>query len=287
MRVADRFWIILRHAAVSTYRNGLIDTAKGAAFSSLLSFFPVLTTLATVLVQANAERVSQAIAKFLFEVVPPGTEDLVQYAFTLRGARPNWLIAGAAIVSIWSASDVIVSLMSGFQAAYRTPNTRSFWHQRWVAILLVFSAILPALGASLLLVFGEKIETLVLFWFNLLAPGSVLAGLVGFLSRVASNVIAIATLVIVTSWLYRFAPSLPKRWKRVWPGAMVATVLWSLATLGFGWYVRNIATYNIMYGSIGAAIALLIWMYMISLIALFGCAYNAETEKLKKEGVIE
>jgi membrane protein len=68
---------------------------------------------------------------------------------------------------------------------------------------------------------------------------------------------------------------------------MLATVLWSLATLGFGWYVRNIATYNIMYGSIGAAIALLVWMYLISLIALFGCAYNAETEKLKKEGVIE
>ncbi len=287
MRVVDRFWIILRHAAVSTYRNGLIDIAKGAAFSLLLSFFPVLTTLATLLVQANAERVSQAIAKFLFEVVPPGTEDLVQYAFTLRGARPNWLIAGAALVSVWSASDVIVSLMSGFQAAYRTPNTRGFWHQRWIAILLVFSAVLPALGASLLLVFGERIAAFVLFWFNLLDPGSVLSGLVSFLSRVASSTIAIATLVIVTSWLYRFAPSLPKRWKRVWPGAMVATVLWSLATLGFGWYVRNIATYNIMYGSIGAAIALLIWMYMLSLIALFGCAYNAETEKLKKEGVIE
>jgi membrane protein len=286
MRLTDRVWLILRHAAVSTYRNGLIDIAKGAAFSSLLSFFPVLTTLATVLVQANAERVSQAIAKFLFEVVPPGTEDLVQYAFTLRGARPNWLIAGAALLSVWSASDVIVSLMSGFQAAYQSPNTRSFWHQRWVAILLVFSAILPALAASLLLVFGERIEALVLFWFNLLAPGSMLAGLVGFLSRVVSNVIAISTLVVVTSWLYRFAPSLPRRWKRVWPGAMVATALWSLATLGFGWYVRNIATYNIMYGSIGAAIALLIWMYMLSLIALFGCAYNAETEKLKREGVI-
>jgi membrane protein len=287
MRLLDRFWLITRHAAVSTYRNGLIDIAKGAAFSSLLSFFPVLTTLATVLVQANAERVSQAIAKFLFEVVPPGTEDLVQYAFTLRGARPNWLIATAALLSIWSASDVIVSLMAGFQAAYRSPNTRSFWHQRWVAILLVFSTVLPALAASLLLVFSERIGALVIYWTQVLALSDLTSGLIGFASRVASNVIAIFTLVVVTSWLYRFAPSLPKRWKRVWPGALVATALWSLATLGFGWYVRNIATYNIMYGSIGAAIALLVWMYLLSLIALFGCAYNAETEKLRKEGVIE
>lgn len=286
MRLSSRVSLILRHAAISTWRNGLIDTAKGAAFSALLSFFPVLTTLATVLVQANAERVSQSIARFLFEVVPPGTEDLVQYAFTLRGARPNWLIAGAALLSIWSASDVIVSLMTGFQAAYRTPNTRGFWHQRWVAILLVFSALLPAIGASLLLIFSEGIASLVLSWLNFLVPGTFIANLVAFSSRVVSNVIAIATLVLVTSWLYRFAPSRPRTWIRVWPGALIATILWSLATLGFGWYARNIATYNIMYGSIGAAIALLIWMYLLSLIALFGCAYNAEADKLRREGLI-
>jgi len=202
-------------------------------------------------------------------------------------SRPNWLIATAAMLSIWSASDVIVSLMAGFQAAYRTPNTRGFWHQRWVAILLVFSTVLPALGASLLLVFSERIGSLVIQWTQLLGLSELSSSLIGFAGRVVSNIIAVFTLVVVTSWLYRFAPSLPKRWKRVWPGALVATALWSLATLGFGWYVRNIATYNIMYGSIGAAIALLVWMYLLSLIALFGCAYNAETEKLRREGAIE
>lgn len=287
MRSLERFWIILRYTGISTYRNGLLDIAKGAAFSLLLSFFPVLTTLATVLVQANAERVSLAIAKFLFEVVPPGTEDLVQYAFTLRGERPNWLIATAAILSIWSASDVVVSLMSGFQAAYGTPNTRSFWRQRGVAVLLVFSALLPALGASLLLVFSERVAALVLSSLGFLAPGNLLTGLLGVASSITSIGVAIFTIITVTSWMYRFAPSLPSRWNRVWPGAMLATGLWSLATLGFGWYVRNIATYNIMYGSIGAAIALLVWMYFLSLIALFGCAFNAEAEKLVKEGVIQ
>ena len=286
MNPLRRFWLIVRKAGIATYEVGLIDIAKGAAFSALLSFFPVLTTLATILVQANAERVSQSIAKFLFEVVPPGTEDVVQYAFTLRGDRPTYLIAGAALLSIWSASDVIASLMSGFQAAYGCPNTRSFWHQRRVAVLLVFSTLLPAIGASLLLVFGPNIESNVLSWTGLLAPDDALKGIAAFLSRVVTSVLAIFTLVIVTSWLYRFAPSHKNRWHRVWPGAFLATSLWSLATLGFGWYVRNIATYNIMYGSIGAAIALLIWMYLLSLIALFGCAYNAEAEKLRKAGVI-
>lgn len=287
MRLIRRFWIILRHAAVSTYENGLIDIAKGIAFSAILSFLPVLTTVATILVQANAERVSLAISKFLFDVVPPGTEDLVQYAFTLRGARPNWLIVGAGLLSIWSASEVVVGLMAGFQAAYRTPNRRSFWKQRGIAIVLVFSTILPTILASLLLVFGEAIESLMLRYSGYVSMGGPLPVVVGFATRVATDVVAIATLVMATSWLYRFAPSRPRRWFRVWPGALLATALWSLATILFGWYVRNIATYNIMYGSIGAAVALLMWMFILSIIALLGCAYNAETERLRKEGVIQ
>jgi membrane protein len=213
--------------------------------------------------------------------VPPGTEDLVQYAFTARGSRPVELIVLATILSIWAASDVITSLMAGFQAAYRMPNTRGFWRQRWVAILLVFSALVPAIAASTLLVFSSNIEAIVLRWGGLLAREEQLKGIAAFFSRSASFALAFATLTIATSWLYRFAPSLPKRWTRVWPGAFVATCLWSVATLGFGWYVRNIATYNIMYGSIGAAIALLVWLYLMSAIALFGCVFNAEAERLR------
>ena len=66
----------------------------------------------------------------------------------------------------------------------------------------------------------------------------------------------------------------------MWPGAVLATVFWMLATLGFAWYVRNIARYNVMYGSIGAGIALLVWMYLIALSALIGCEFNAERERL-------
>lgn len=278
--------LILRRSAVATYRCGLMDIAKGAAFSALLSFFPVLTSLATILVQVNAQRASEAISKFLFEVVPPGTEDLVQYAFTARGSRPALLIVLATLLSIWAASDVVASLTQGFQAAYRTPSTRGFWRQRWRSILLVFLTVPPTILASILLVFGPNIESIVLKWAGILGREVPLKGTLAIVSRSVNYLLAMAMLTVVTSWLYRFAPSLPKRWRRVWPGALVATVLWSLATTGFGWYVRNIATYNIMYGSIGAAIALLVWLYLLSLIALFGCAYNAESERLRKEGVL-
>lgn len=280
----NKYLLILRHATTATYRYGLMDIAKGAAFSALLSFFPVLTSLATILVQVNAQRASEAISKFLFEVVPPGTEDLVQYAFTARGSRPVLLIILATLLSIWAASDVVASLTQGFQAAYRTPNERGFWRQRWRCILLVFFTLPPTIAASILLVFGPNIESIVLKWAGILGQEVPLKGTLAVISRSVNYLLAMAMLTVVTSWLYRFAPSLPRRWRRVWPGALVATILWSLATTGFGWYVRNIATYNIMYGSIGAAIALLVWLYLLSLIALFGCAYNAESDRLRKEG---
>ena len=72
---------------------------------------------------------------------------------------------------------------------------------------------------------------------------------------------------------------LKQRWSLVWPGAVLATVLWMLATSGFAWYVRNIGHYNLMYGSVGAGIALLVWMYLMALIALLGCEFNAEYER--------
>ena len=92
--------------------------------------------------------------------------------------------------------------------------------------------------------------------------------------------LALVATVLVTALLYCVAPNRPLKFKGVLPGAFLATCLWLVATSGFAWYVRNIANYNVLYGSIGAVVALLVWMYLLSLIALLGCEYNAIRERL-------
>src|SRR5215207_10192098 len=87
-RPIRRFWWIFRRSCVSAYRDNVFGIAKGAAYSALLSFFPVLTTVTAILVQANAHRVSSSLASLVFQVVPPGTEEIVRWNFTERGARP-------------------------------------------------------------------------------------------------------------------------------------------------------------------------------------------------------
>ena len=86
------FGDLLRRAAVSAYRDNCFGIAKGAAYSALLSFFPVLTTLTALLVQANAYAVSRSISRVVYEVVPPGTEEIVMQIFTRRGRQPGYLL---------------------------------------------------------------------------------------------------------------------------------------------------------------------------------------------------
>lgn len=280
MRLTPRnvTWLVKR-SLISTFDDGCIGAAKGAAYSALLSFFPVLTSAAAIMVQTRTEFVAENLQRFLSEIVPPGTEDLVVQQFRVMGERPLALLVGAALISLWAASGVIKSLIEGFHRAYRVPRDRGIFHGTAVAMALVVLATIPLLCASVLILFGGQIEKLVLGWLRVDPMLTPLAGPWQWLSRVGRYVLAFAANIAVTATLYYIGPNRKQRWRFVWPGATLATVAWFLATLVFAWYVTHIARYNVMYGSIGAAIALLVWMYLISLIALIGCEFNAEYER--------
>jgi membrane protein len=273
------YWWLVRQSLISTFNDGCIGYAKGAAYSALLSFFPLLTSAAAIMVQTRTEFVAATLENFLSQIVPPGTEDLVVRQFRVMGARPAGILIVALVVSLWAASGVIKSLIEGFQAAYRVPRNRSILRQSGVAMSLVLLSALPLVFASLLLLFGGQVERTVLRWLSVDPFLNPLSGPWEVASRIGRYALAVATTVAVTSSLYYFGPNRRQRWKLVWRGALLATVLWFFATLGFAWYVRNMAGYNVMYGSIGTGIALLVWMYLISLIALIGCEFNAEYER--------
>jgi membrane protein len=203
--------------------------------------------------------------------------------FTERGARPVSLLIVAGLLSIWAASGVMLSLMEGFRAAYRVPKGRDFLQQRGVAAVLVFAAALPVVAASGLLVFGGRVESFVLTKIGVLEQGERLVGwfsLIALLTRVA---VALGAITIGTCMLYHLGPNPPRPIRTVWHGAILATILWWITNTGFAWYVRNIANYNVLYGSVGAVIALLVWMYLLSVIALVGCEYNAQRDRLRSE----
>src|SRR5579862_2639446 len=275
----QRFWGLFRQASIAAYEDNCFGVAKGAAYSALLAFFPVLASLTAILASVNAGAVTRVFSKLLFQVIPPGTEELVRSQFTAHSQRSGWLILLATLVSIWAASGAFMSLMEGFQAAYRLPSGRPFLQQRGVAILLVFIAALPAVGSSVLIVFGARTEQWLLTTMGL-GPEEDLRVSVVLTFGLLRYVVALTAIVLVTGLMFYFGANRPMKFVRVWPGAILATVLWALATSVFALYVRHIANYSVVYGSIGAVIALLVWMYLLAVIALFGCEYNAVRERL-------
>ena len=270
---------LLRRSLIAAFDDGCFSMAKGAAYSALLSFFPILTSAAAILVQTRAEFVANLLQGALSEIVPPDSQDLVVEQFRNIGARPAALLVTAGLVSLWAASGVIKSLIEGFQAVYRIPRNRGFLRHSSVAIALVLLSAVPLLAASILILFGGEIEQVVLNWMKVDPFLNPLSWVWRLLSRLAAYAVAFGTTVLVTSLLYYFGPYRQQRWRFVWPGATLATLLWLLATSGFGWYVRHVANYNVMYGSIGAGIALLVWMYLMAAIALIGCEFNAVYER--------
>jgi membrane protein len=276
--ILTRFWSRLRAAFQATYQDGSFGTAKGAAYSALLAFFPVLTTLAAVLVQANADSVARTTARLLYDVIPPGTEDVVRALFTVKGRRPTTLLVGAVVLSVWASSGVMMSLMEGFRAVYRIPSGRSFIKERAVAMWLVLVAAIPLLGASALIVIGNRARRSFVSWLGL-TRGDDLGGWVALGGQIFSFGIALIAIVIVMALVYYVGPNRKQIFRRVFPGAVLATVLWLLSTLAVGWYLRDIANYNVLYGGVGAGLALLVWSYILCVITLFGCAYNAVGER--------
>lgn len=280
-----KFPYVFQRTLLASFDDGCFSIAKGAAYSALLSLFPVLTSAAAILVQTRAEFVTRTLSQVLAQVLPPGTEDVVLEQFRVKGQRPILLLMFAALLSLWAASSVIKSLMEGFHAAYRIPRSRSFFRETGVAIALVFLAAAPLVGASALILFGSQVENLVLGWMKVDPVWNPLAGVWQMASLIARYLVALTTTVAITATLYYFGPYRRQRWSGVWRGAVLATILWLLATMGFAWYVRNMAHYNVMYGSIGTSIALLVWMYLMAAIAILGCEFNAEYERLSATGI--
>ncbi len=276
-----RFWWLLRRAFFNAWDDNCFAIAKGGAYSSMMAFFPVMTTLAAILVQANAEAVAHQISDLVFDVAPPGTEEVIQKLFQTRGSQPLWLLVVAIVLALWAASGVTTSLMEGFQAAYQLPQGRGPVAGRWIAMVLVVFAALPVIGACVLILFGQQVESAAVSWIGLLPEGGDLRLGVRILFASGRLILALAGLVLGTMLLYMIGPNTKVRLRDVWPGALVAAGLWMAATAGFAWYVRNIANYNVLYGSIAAAIALLGWMYLLNVIALVGCEYNVAWKQLR------
>jgi len=174
------------------------------------------------------------------------------------------------MLTLWLASGVMVSWMEGFRRSYELPKVWGLVKERMISFSLVILAGIPLCFATILVAFGSRIELAILSYLD-----RDLGVLVLLMWMFLRWLIAILTSVAVIALIYHNAVPRTQPWHSVLPGATLATGMWFVVTMIFGWYLQRYADYSVIYGSLGVAIALLVWMYMISLVILIGAEFNA------------
>jgi membrane protein len=265
-----RFFRLLRLAFWRAFVHDAFATAKASAYSSILTFFPVLLIIGSGL--ANWRKGApylREVSYALGSILPAGGTTALNY---LKGAaqHPVGLLTTTSLITLWTASGVMISWMDGFRRCYELPKTWGLVQERLIAFLLVVFALIPMTFATLLVAVGSKFETRLLQYIDpdfspyiLLLWGSI------------RWLIATLTSISVIALIYHHAVPRTQPWHSVIPGSVLATVLWFSTTIGFRAYLQTFANFATIYGSLGVAMALLVWMYMISLVVLVGAEFNA------------
>jgi len=265
-----RFLNLLRRAVWRAFEHDAFAIAKASAYSSILTFFPTLLVLGSVLAaRRNTQAFLREISDVLTKILPAGTSTAQAY---LRGStgRSFGLLFSTSLLTLWLASGVMISWMEGFRRCYELPKLWGLVKERLVALSLVVLAGIPLSCSTILVAFGNRIETRILFHI-----GHEFSPYVYLMWMLIRWLIAILTSVAVIALIYHNAVPRTQPWHSVIPGATLATGLWFIMTMIFGFYLQHYADYSVIYGSLGAAIALLVWMYLISLVILIGAEFNA------------
>lgn len=274
LRAGTRPVSLLRGLWAKTKEDNAFNGAAALGFFLTLAIFPALILVMSVIPYLPIKDVDRAIMDFLAQVLPPqGFEQLREVIQQIVTERRGALLSLGALTTLWAASTGMYAIMQQLNVTYDVKETRGFLHARAVAI-----------GLSIL--FGA----LMLIVFSLVVLGGVAQGWIGerfgfsdallMFFAVLRWVVIVLALMLAFSLTYRLAPDVENNsFRYISRGGVAGTLMLVLASFGFAVYVQNFANYQAVYGSIGAVIVLMLWLYIAGLSLLVGAEINVLVER--------
>jgi len=263
---------LLWHRIEEDDLNGL---SAQLAYFFLLALFPLLIFLFTLLPYIPIPH--QDILGVIKGVAPAEAMDLIEENVKyIMNHRNGGLLSFGIIGTIWSASNGINAIVRAFNKAYNVKESRSYIVSRGMAILLTFGMIFVLILAVILPVFGRDIGV---FLFSKLGFTNFFIKIWDTLSLLVSAII----LFLIFIGLYWIAPNVKMRCRSAFPGAAFATIGWIISSIGLRIYVGNFSNFSVTYGSIGAIIVLMIWLYISAFIIVLGGEINAFYSEERKK----
>ncbi len=266
------WWDILKRTASQVSEDRVMTEAAGVTFYTLLALFPALAALISIYgLFADPADITRQIES-LSGVVPGGGTQILEEEAKRIASNSNStlglsLVIGLAI-SLWSANQAMKALVDALNVVYDQREGRSFF--RYLAVTMAFT-----IGGILFIILAVAAVVAVPVILNLIGLGSVATVLLRF-ARWPLLLVAVALFLAV---VYRYGPHRQNaKWRWVTWGSAFASIAWLIVSLAFSWYVASFGSYNKTYGSLGAVIGFMTWIWLSATVILVGAELDAEME---------
>jgi membrane protein len=255
---------------MSTYASAL-------AYQMLFSLFPFILFLIALIGFLHLPDFFSWLRLQSELVLPPQALEQVNPVIDQLQQSKGGLLSVGIVIALWTASAGVRLMMSAMNAAYDVVEGRPAWKRFPLSIIYTVGVAGMLLIAAALMVLGPQVMS----W---IAAQVGLEYFIVTLWTIARWPVIVILLMIAVALIYYVMPDVKQEFRFITPGSVLAVVVWIIASLGFGFYVKEFANYNAMYGSIGAIIVLLLYFYISSAVLLLGAEMNAVIEHMSKEG---
>ena len=275
----------IKHALVETYqdvfRNHTLQMAAALSYYFVLSFFPALIFLSAILAYLPLPDLFNQGLNIMARFLPADSMGLVRriLADVITPSRGTFLSLGV-LGTLWASSGGFSAAIEALNIAYCVEDDRPFWKTRPLAVGLAIVIGVLMLVALTVMIVGPR--------FGEWAAARVhISHLFVLLWAYVHWSLAIGFTILAVEVLYFLAPNVKQRLRATLPGAILAVGCWIALSYLLGLYFRHFANFNKTYGTLGAAIALMTWLYWIGFAMLVGAELNSELAKISREGKIE
>ncbi len=261
--------------------DDIIERANAVAYSFTIALFPAIIfifALVPVIHSIIPEVGIESIMDFMSGWMPQNMFSVVESTIRdIISIQRGGLLTIGAFLALYLASNGMVSLMNAFNSIYKTKENRSWFRQRIIAFGLIFMLAGVMVLSIVLLVVGQVILGLI---SELVIDIDSLPININQVLILRFVVLAIVFLISIAS-IYYFAPAVHFMWHFFSVGSIVATAFILLISYLFSYYIANFGTYNTLYGSIGVMLALMIWLFLFSVVLLVGYEINASIHQVQ------
>ena len=282
-RILRRLRADLRVTGVAAWR-GLVELvssnalthAASIAYYARQSFFPFLLLVFSLLgsiTDSDGDRI--AVLEFVFRYFPTQFDFVDAQLTAFRDTRVELGIAGA-LALVWASLGVFGAITTAVNEAWGVERQRSFWKHRMVSFLMLVAAG-GVMIAALLLV--SAVEVAQGSWFGVMLERF---GWLAILQTLTANYLATILLILGVGLLFYFIPNAKTRFRDVWVGAALTGILWRVAFDGFSWYIARNKSLTMIHGSIAAVVVFLFWIYVSSIILMYGVEFTASYARLRR-----